>query len=163
MSELLSFLISYISNPWIIVAILGFLPLTEVRIAILYGLFAGLDHFNLFLVAASANIIEAIALFSLIGNKKAMNWMGRILGKKIEKKIKENRKTFEKYEELALIFLVAVPIPGTGTIISVITANALKLDKKRSFIAICAGILISAAFVMLAAKFFMSLLGSFFR
>lgn len=162
MPDLLSFLLSYISNPWIIVAILGILPLTEVRIAVLYGLFAGLNHFNLFLIAASANILEAIILFSLIGNRKAMNWMNRIIGKKIEKKIKENRKTFEKYEEMALILLVAAPIPGTGTIIGVVAANALKLDKKRSFIAICAGIIISAAFVMLAANFFMTLFGSFF-
>ncbi len=163
MSEILSFLAHYVSNPWIIVAILGFLPVTEVRIAILYGIIAGLDHSKLFLVASGANILEAIILFMLIGNKIILKRIDGLLGKKIGQKIKKNKKNFEKSEELALVLLVAPPVPGTGAIMGVIAAEVLKLDKKRSFIAICAGILLSAALVLAAANFFMSLWGAFFR
>ena len=162
MPDLLSFLLSHISNPWTIVAILGFLPLTEVRIAILYGIIAGLNHFDLFLVAASANIIETAILFLFIGNKHVLKYMHRFVGNKIEERIKKNKKRFEKYEELALIFLVATPIPGTGAALGVLAANLLKFDKKRSFIAICAGILISATFVLTAVNFFMLIFGKFF-
>lgn len=154
MSELISFLLPHISNPWVIVAILGFLPFTEVRIAILYGIIAGLNHFSLFLIAASANILGAAALFLLTGNRRVLYQMNRLLGKKIEKKIMESKRKFEKYEELALIFLVATPVPGTGATIGVIAADVMKLEKKWSFIAICTGILISSAFVLLAANFF---------
>ena len=163
MSELISFLTSYISNPWIIVAILGFLPITEVRIAVLYGIIIGLNHFDIFLVAASAGIIETALLFILTGNKYFLNQINRIFGKKIEENITKNKGKFEKYGTFALIFLVASPFPGTGSIIGVIAANIMKLDKKKSFIAICIGILISAAFVLLAANFFMMLFGNFFR
>jgi len=161
MSELISFLVSYISNPWIIVALLGFLPFTEVRIATLYGIIAGLNHFDLFLVAASANILEAAALFLLVGNEHVLGYMHRVVGNKIEDKIKENKARFEKYEELGLIFLVATPIPGTGATLGVLAANLLKLDKKWSFASICMGIMISSAIVLLAANFFIMLFGRF--
>ena len=162
MSELISFLANYISNPWIVVAILGFLPITEVRVAILYGLIAGLDHSKLFLIAAGANILEVIVLFLIMGNKRITKIIDRKIGKKIEHNIKKNRKNFEKYGELALVFLVASPVPGTGAIVGVFAAKALKLDKRWSFVTICASILISAALVFLAAKFFMSLFGTVF-
>ncbi len=163
MSELISLLLSYICNPWIIVTILGFLPFTEVRIAVLYGIIAGLNPLKLFFVATAANILETIVLFMLIGNKHVMTYMDRIIGKKIEKKIKENKKHFEKYEELALIILVAAPVPGMGAIMGLIAAKVLEFDKKKSLITICVGIMISAALVLAAANFFILLFGWIFK
>lgn len=156
------FLSAHISNPWIIVFILGFMPLAEVRVAIIYGLLAGLDPQELLAAAIAANILEVPLVFYFLGKARVMNHAYRLLGKRAEKHIDKSRTYLDKYGAFALIIAVATPLPGTGAALAAFISEMLKLDRKKAFLAIMLGIIISATLVFLAAAFFKALLKIFF-
>ncbi len=147
------FLASYISDPWVIVAILGFMPFTEARGAILYGMYMHLDPMSVFAVSVAANILAIPFIFWFLNLSHVMPFVYKILGKRIERQIEENKEHFEKYEELALLIFVAVPIPGTGAWTGALLAEVLKLDRKKSFLVVAAGAIIAAAIIFFGAEF----------
>ena len=59
------------------------------------------------------------------------------------------RKSMEVYEWLALTILVAVPLPVTGAYTATLIVWLLKLNRKKSFLAISLGVLIAALIVTL--------------
>src|SRR3989344_3773498 len=106
-------------SPWLRVFLLGMFPIFELRGAILFGIQQGLDPFYVFLVSVFANIIIIPFIFIFLNtlHKYLMNFNIYKKGfelyiKRATKKINERMGT--KYELLALLILVAVPLPGTG-------------------------------------------------
>lgn len=73
------------------------------------------------------------------------------LMKKIEDKgFAEGKKLMEKYPTsvfVGLFLFVAIPLPGTGAWTGALIASILNLDKKKSFVAIAAGVF-SASIIM---------------
>ena len=53
----------------------------------------------------------------------------------------------KKYSIIGLLFLVAIPLPTTGAWTASLAAMFLKLDKRKSILAICLGLVISALIV----------------
>ena len=68
--------------------------------------------------------------------KRAMDWGFPIVRRRADKRI-------EKYQELALIVFVAVPLPLTGAGLGSLIAYLFDLPVKKSFIMIFIGVIIS--------------------
>ncbi len=120
-------------------------PLIEQRGAIPYGIFSGQPAWLVFLVSLAGSILPVPFILLLFNQiyQWLLKWQffDRVV-KHIDKKIAKNQATFEKYEELALIIFIAVPLPTTGLWTGSAIASFLKLDFKKSlFCAVLGGIM----------------------
>lgn len=128
-------------------------PLIEQRGAIPFGIFNGLSPVTTFLLALAGSLLPVP--FILLLFNKIYNWLLKYkffnrLIKIIDKKIDKNRATFDKYQELALITFIAIPLPTTGLWTGSAIAAFLKLDFKKSlFCAVIGGTLSAIAITML--------------
>lgn len=122
-------------------------PVTESRGSIIYGLAAGLNPTAVLLISIAANVAIIPMLFFAFRKARFMEFVHKIAGKRIHKKIERWRKRFELYEELALIPFVAIPVPGTGAWTACVVAEILDLDRIRSSVVIALGVVAAAAIV----------------
>ncbi len=139
-------------NPYIITTLLGLMPISEGRGAIIYGLSTGLNPYYIFTISLVANITIIPILFSILKQTHFMQLTHRILGKRISSLIEKNKERFELYEELALLTFVAIPLPGTGAYTGAILASVLDLNRKKSFFIITLGIVIALTIVFLSTQ-----------
>ena len=138
-------------SPVVIMLLVAALPFGECRASIVYGVMKGIDPFLVFFGSIFANIMVVPIIFFFLDQASFMKLVNMILGKRITKKIDENRKKFEVYEELALFGFVAVPMVGTGAWTGTLLAAVLGLDKKKSFLVIAAGVVTAAVVVSVLA------------
>lgn len=122
-------------------------PLIEQRGAIPYGILSGQSAWLVFVVALAGSLLP-VPIILLLFNK-IYQWLLRYkffsrLVKHIDKKIAKNQATFEKYEELALILFIAIPLPTTGLWTGSAIAAFLKLDFKKSIACAAIGGALSA-------------------
>ena len=146
----------------LIILIWAAMPLAEQRIAIPYGLLStNVDPFVVFLVSYVGSLLPVPfilllfnKIFDLLGRFKYFRWFYNFIQKKLDK----NRGKFEKYEELALIIFIAIPLPTTGVWTGTAVASFLNLDKKKSFICAAVGALISAVVITIVFTIFPSMI-----
>ena len=74
--------------------------------------------------------------------------VGRILNN-LQKKVDKIQDDMDKWGYFALMFFVAIPLPGTGVWTGTMVAWAMGLDRWRSFAAIAAGTVIAGLIVLL--------------
>ena len=134
---------------WLVV-IVSALPVSELRGAIPLGIMMDLPVFKVFLLAFMGNLLPVLPLLYLLEPvseklrkfaffKKFFDWLFERTRKKSG--------IIEKYELLGLIILVAIPLPMTGAWTGCIAASLFGLNKKHSFFAVTAGVLIAAMVV----------------
>lgn len=125
-------------------------PLIEQRGAIPYGIFSGQPAWLVFLVSLVGSILPVPFILLLFNQiyQWLLKWkfFDRVV-KHIDKKIAKNQATFEKYEELALIIFIAIPLPTTGLWTGSAIASFLKLDFKKSLFCAVLGGIISATII----------------
>lgn len=125
-------------------------PLIEQRGAIPYGIFSGQPAWLVFLVSLAGSILPVPFILLLFNQiyQWLLKWQffDRVV-KHIDKKIAKNQATFEKYEELALIIFIAIPLPTTGLWTGSAIASFLKLDFKKSLFCAVLGGIISATII----------------
>lgn len=136
---------------YIVVLILGLLPISETRGAIIYGLGMNLNIFAVFLISVGANILTVPVIFWILKKWRFLDIAKKIFGKRIFNKIERNRERLEKWEELSLFAFVAIPAPFTGAWTGAFIATLLEMDKKKAFLVISLGV-IFAALVTLAVS-----------
>lgn len=127
-------------------------PVVETRGGIPVGLALGVQPTVLFALSA----VSAIIIYFL-GRIVLEQFYTRILVNQpfVKRQITKLRVKLEPYIKrfgfLGLILFVAIPLPGTGAYGGTGASWVLGLDKKRSFVAILCGALISATIIMLIA------------
>lgn len=143
---MLNSLISHLSgiNPYLAVFLLGILPISEVRIAIIYGSIMHLNPVFLLILGIAANIAEIPIIFWLFSRAKIFKMVYGVLGKRVSKKIASSKGKFEKYGVLALLLFVASQVPGTGGFTGALVCEILNLNRKKAFAVISFGIAINA-------------------
>ncbi len=139
-------------NPWLVLSIIAATPFGEARVSIIYGLAMGLDPLYVFLVSVALNILVLIPLLFALRQKWVMKIIHVIMGKRITRMVKKNKKKFEIYEELALLGFVAVPLVGTGAWTGALLSTVLELDAKKSFFVIASGVFLAASMIFLGAN-----------
>ncbi len=147
----------------LIVLLISMVPLIELRgaIPIAVGMNMALPEWAILLVAIIGNIIPVpfIYLFA----RKVLEWGNTKCSWRAFKKfcnfcLKKGEKAGEKLLKkaghglyIALFLFVAIPIPGTGAWTGTLAASILKLDFKKTMIAIITGVLV-AGLIMLAVS-----------
>ena len=149
-------MISLISlKPYLIVLWMSILPVTELRAAIPFVLsYYGGEPVLIFIFSVIGNIIPAFFILwglDLVNDslqkhenfiKKTYNWVLARARNKTESKVLQ-------YGYLALLLFVAIPLPGTGAWTGSLAAWLFGLPKKKSFLIICLGVILSGIIVTL--------------
>ncbi len=144
------------SFPALAVALISFLPISELRGAIPTGiLIFNMNIWVVFFISILGNIliIPFVFLFLDTLHHLLIKWpfydktFAKFLNK-IQHRKEKVEKNYETYGILALAIFVAIPLPITGAWTGTLIAWLMKLKRTRSFFAMCLGIII-AAFVVL--------------
>ncbi|MCB2289965.1 small multi-drug export protein [Clostridium sp. CS001] len=121
---------------WLKVLLLAAVPLFEQKVSIPLGIHTyGINPVVVFLLTFVGSLLPVP--FILICFNKIFDWLGKYklfsgLYNLIDRKINKNKAKFEKFEEIALITFIAIPLPTTGVWTGTAIAAFLKLDFKRS-------------------------------
>lgn len=123
-------------------------PISELRGSIPIGLGLGLSPW---LVIPLAYVLNCLVFFPIYFGLELLwdrffsqfNWAQKLMGRAHRR----GSKYVEKYQTLGLAIFVAIPLPVTGVWTGTAIAWLLKLDWKKSFLAICLGVLIAATII----------------
>ncbi|MBU3142554.1 small multi-drug export protein [Clostridium sp. CF012] len=121
---------------WLQVFLLSAVPLIEQKGAIPLGINVyNINPIAVFLISFLGSLLPVP--FVLICFNKIFEWLGKYKAfsgfyNLIDKKINKNKSKFQKFEEIALITFIAIPLPTTGVWTGTAIAAFLKLDFKRS-------------------------------
>lgn len=146
----------------LIVLIISMIPLVELRgaIPVAVGMDLGLPEWLVLIIAIIGNTLPVPIIYLFA--RKVLDWGSNVKWKPfknfcnfcLKKGEKAGEKLLKKAKSgvyFALFLFVAVPIPGTGAWTGTLAASILKLDFKKTVVAIIAGILV-AGFIMLAVS-----------
>lgn len=154
-------------NNWIEVILLSMLPISELRGGIPLAIAYGISPFTAFLVCTLANIliIPIVFLFLVTLNKLFLkiDLYSRFFHHFLERAQHKIHKQVEKYGYIGLLIFVAIPLPMTGAYTGTLGAWALGMDKKKSFAAIAAGVIVAGVIVTLISYYGFHLLDIFIK
>ena len=139
-----------------ITAIIGMIPIIELRGAIPIGVFAfHLNYVEAFLCSFIGNILPVYfivkfikPLFDFFGRWKPFKKIIDFATERATKKIEESER-LQNFAALGLFIFVAIPLPGTGAWMGSLIANFLDIPPKKAVPAIIAGVF-TAGIIMLA-------------
>lgn len=121
---------------WLKVLLLAAVPLMEQKVSIPLGINVyNINPISVFLLTFVGSLLPVP--FILICFNKIFEWLGKYkltsgIYNLIQKKISKNKSKFEKFEEIALITFIAIPLPTTGVWTGTAIAAFLKFDFKKS-------------------------------
>ena len=148
---------------WLWVILLAMMPISELRGAIPLAFKYGLNPYLAIPAIIIANFIPVplILLFLQPVEKWLRKWKfwNSLFDKIFEHTRKKTRKSIEKWESLALIIFVAVPLPVTGAWTGSLAAYLFGLEFKKSLICIFIGICIACLIVTTVTAMGIKLLG----
>ena len=134
-------------NKELVIFIISLMPILELRGGMLAASLLKIPYLKAFAICIIGNIlpIPLVLLFlekrlELMGKwkvtKRIVDWL--------IKKGNSKRSQIDKYGYLGLILFVGIPLPGTGAWTGSLVAVLLGLDKRKSFICICIGVLLAS-------------------
>ena len=139
---------------WLKVFVISILPISELRGSIPFGLANSLPIWQTWIISIIGNFLPVpfILLFLNPVEKFFRKWkfFDKIIDKVFEYTRRKTRKSIEKWESLALILFVAVPLPVTGAWTGSLAAYLFGLDFKKSLLCIFIGVLIASIIVIIA-------------
>lgn len=145
----------------LLVLIISMIPLIELRGAVPIGIGFdfGLEEWQVLIIAIIGNLIPVPFIYFFArkflewGSKKKWKPLKQFCNFCLKKGEKAGNKLLKKAGSygtfFALFLFVAIPIPGTGAWTGTLAASILKLDFKKTMIAIMSGVLV-AGLIMLA-------------
>lgn len=139
---------------------LTLLPITELRVglplAIIYAKDTGMPIILVFFLIVLVNVLLIFLIFFFLDRIHHLLLNLRLYRKsfyfylsKIQKKVDRFEKKYSELGFFALVLFVAIPLPGTGAWSGCIMAWILGLDRKKSIMAIIAGVMIAGLLVFL--------------
>lgn len=144
---------------YIIVFFVSTVPLIELRGAIPIAVGLGLNKLVSFMVAIIGNMVPVPIIYLFA--RKVLEWGKdkKIIGKFFTWCLNKGERGGQKLEAKAgkglywaLFIFVGIPLPGTGAWTGTLAASMLKLDFKKTVIAVMAGVLL-AGLIMMAISF----------
>lgn len=130
----------------LIVMFFSMLPLIELRGAIPLGISLGLNPIQSAIISIAGNTLIVLILLNILNplmvHFEKTKFFASTLGKIKEKSMKKS-KIIKKYSLLGLFIFVSLPLPTTGAWTGSLISSILKLDIKRSFLAMALGLVVS--------------------
>ena len=148
---------------WLWIVMLAMMPISELRGAIPLAFKYALNPYVAIPIIILANFIPVP--FILFFLKPVEKWLRKwrfwdnLLNKIFEHTRKKTKRSIEKWESLALIIFVAIPLPVTGAWTGSLAAYLFGLDFKKSLLFILIGICMAACIVTTATIAGIKLLG----
>ena len=144
---------------YIIVFFISMVPVVELRGAIPIAVGMGLNEIISFIICIIGNMVPVpfIYLFA----RKILEWGAdkKVIGKFCTWCLLKGERAGKKLQSkagrgvfISLLLFVGIPIPGTGAWTGTLGASLLKLDFKKSVIAVLLGVLL-AGLIMMAISF----------
>ncbi len=140
---------------WLWVMLLAMMPISELRgaIPLAIGVYK-LNPYTIIPLIIAANFIPVPFILKFLGPVerflKRWRFWERSIDRIFEHTRKKTKKSVEKWESLALILFVAIPLPVTGAWTGSLAAYLFGLDFKKSLFYIFIGIVIAGAIVTTA-------------
>lgn len=141
---------------YLITAIIGMVPIIELRGAIPIGVFTfHLNYLESFICSFIGNIIPVYFIVKYI--KPVFNFLGRWkifkiiidwASERATKKIEESEK-LQNFAALGLFLFVAIPVPGTGAWVGSLIANFLDVPPKKAIPPIIVGVLTAGIIILI--------------
>jgi len=133
-------------NPYLVLALMSMLPVSELRGGIIYAAAHGLPFLPSYLVAVAANFLPVC--FLILFSKRLLSWLStlpRVGGffQRYLARANEKARNIGKYELLGLCLFVAIPLPATGAWTGSVVAAILQLRLRPAALAVFCGICIS--------------------
>ncbi len=123
-------------------------PVSELRGGIPLGIHLGLDPLTVIPLAIVANVLIFFPIyFGLEFLYERVFCKYKLCRKIIGRADRKGRKYVEKYGIWGLLIFVAIPFPLTGAWTGTIIAWIMRLDWKKSFIAVVSGVVIAAVII----------------
>ena len=153
MTALVEFIKNSFSAEWATLFI-SMLPIVELRGGIPFGIAMGLDWYTAMFIGVLGNMIPVPFIIWFI--RPVLNFLRRrkCFAKLVawqERKMKKHSASVAKYSALGLFLFVAIPLPGTGAWTGAMVSDFLDMKMSHSLISICAGVIVAAALVTVAA------------
>ena len=141
---------------YIIVFLVSMVPLIELRGAVPIAVGLGLNKFVSLAIAVIGNMIPVpfIYLFA----RKVLEWgkNKKVIGKFFTWCLNKGERGGQKLEAKAgrglywaLFIFVGIPLPGTGAWTGTLAASMLKLDFKKTVLAVMAGVVLAGLIMLL--------------
>lgn len=135
----------------VITFLMAMVPVVELRVAIPYGVVAGLSVPTAFVLALIGNIVPVPVLVVFTRKvfewlRRKSEWLNRIVCR-LEEKAEKKKDVVLRYEFWGLVLLVAIPLPGTGAWTGALVAAMMDMRLKRAMPAIALGVLIAGIIV----------------
>lgn len=136
---------------------LSLLPISELRGAIPYALAKKADPLFAYFYCVFFNVLVAplfyifISTFHLLLMKA--RWYRIIFDKLIVKTRNKVKDSIDKYGYLGIMLFVAVPLPVTGAYTGTMGAWVLGMGRRKTFLAVSAGVAVAGIIVSLVMLF----------
>lgn len=134
--------------------LLSISPFGEARAGIPYAILNNVHFILAFLIGTVANTLVFPMFMWLIDTFSQKFWPFRaykrgviFLSKRAKKIAGDN---VRKHGFWGLMLFVMIPLPGTGAYMGTIAANIFKIERKKAFLAISLGVVISSIVMALA-------------
>lgn len=141
---------------FIVSCLLSVLPVSELRGAIPYALANKVSVPVAFLVCTALNMLVAPIVFlflsTLHGLFQRIRWYERIVSRLLDRAQAKVKAQVDKFGYFGVMLFVAVPLPITGAYTGALGAWVLGLDRKKTFLAVSAGVLIAGIVVTTVAS-----------
>lgn len=138
----------------LIILIISVIPILELRGGLLAASVLHIEMYRAVLICVIGNIIPIP--FILLFINKILDWMKKRkrfekMVNKLEMRAQSKSESIKKYEFWGLLIFVGVPLPGTGAWTGALVAALLRMNMKKSFIAILGGIFMAAVIMVIIA------------
>lgn len=138
------------------VALISALPVLELRAGIPLGrLVLAMDPLPTWIWAVVGNLAPLPLVFRLLGicdrycTADRLGWMRRLLDRLYARSRRRHTAWFARLRDLALVVLVAIPLPLTGGWTGLLAAYVFGVPFRRAFWLIAAGVAVAATAVSL--------------
>lgn len=137
----------------ILVFIISLMPILELRGGILAAALLGLEPLPGYIISIIGNVIPVPFILLLI--TKILAWMKKSkinffnkFANWLDEKVEKHKGQIEKYGYLGVVLFVGIPLPGTGAWTGSLIASVLNMDRKKTFVAVMAGIVMASIIMM---------------
>lgn len=137
---------------YIVIFVISLFPILELRGGLIAASILDVPAFPAYIVCIIGNILPLPFILIFLDSVFDFMIKHNILKRFVlwcSKKGNEKKDKILKYGFWGLVLFVGIPLPGTGAWTGALIATLLRMDKKRSFLAILLGILIASIIMML--------------
>ena len=136
----------------LLVFIISLMPILELRGGLLAAALIGLSPIQSYIICIIGNLLPIPFILLLIN--KILDWMRKSkhfkgIANWLDKKVEKHKGQIEKFGYLGVVLFVGIPLPGTGAWTGSLIASVLEMDKKKTFLAVLAGVFMASLIMML--------------